>query len=239
MTKLIGPIGAFLMVIAAPMAHASLQLTYQIDALTPVNCGIAANPNPTVICGNITAAPITITTLSADSTSPGAPTSAEEDSATVKISNPDSVAHTIVINVASNGFTAPGAPPTITFFSNIGGAVAIGSLANLLSFQSCLDTTNTLAGCPGTARTVPVTPNITAGPSNYSAGDSGSIATLPTPYSIDEVIRLTLGAGTSLNFSASTILNETPEPMSVALLGSVLVLTGAIIRRKRKQTSIA
>jgi hypothetical protein len=27
--------------------------------------------------------------------------------------------------------------------------------------------------------------------------------------------------------------------MSVALLGSVLVLTGAIIRRKRKQTSIA
>ena len=85
---------------------------------------------------------------------------------------------------------------------------------------------------------LPASPSITA-TGSFQNDKSGTIGVLPTPYAIDEVITLTLGARSSMNFSASTTLTATPEPMSVALLGGVLVLTGGLMRRKRKQTSKA
>jgi len=247
MKKLIGPIGAFIMVVAAPMAHADLKLTYQITGDPLVDCGTALNPNPQVLCtntpGNLPGAPLQITGLTASSTSPGDPSGAEEDSTSLHILNNSGAIQTITISVASNGFMNPTAPPTIEFFSNIGGSVIHGSDDNKISFQSCGDLTNSLNGCPGSAATVPVTPDIRTGGQGgfWSAGDTGFVNTLAPPYSIDELIVLTLGAGAEINFSASTTLIATPEPMSVALVGGVLVLTAGVMRRKQRkqQTSKA
>jgi hypothetical protein len=44
-----------------------------------------------------------------------------------------------------------------------------------------------------------------------------------------------LGANSNLNVITSSVLTPVPEPMSVALLGGVLLLTTGAIRRKQKQ----
>jgi hypothetical protein len=245
MNKRIGPIGAFLMVLVAPMAHGALVLSYSINnnpsgPVINVNCTPVpiANPNPSVSCPSAAGPPLDIVLLGANSNSPGTPINAQEASATVEILNNSAFTQTITINVASNGFLTPTTPPGINFLSHIGGTVVVGSAANLLTFQSCGDLTNSLTGCPGTNQAPLQTPSITA-TGSFDNSTTGTIASLSAPYALDELITLTLGAGAEVNFSASTTLNSTPEPMSVALLGGILVLTGGIMRRKRKQASQA
>lgn len=229
-------LGLVLLTASVPLAHAGLEINYTIDALPTVTCGPVGGADPSVTCPNVTGPPLTITILGATSNSPGA-TPSEEDSAAVHISNTDTKSHTIVINVISTDFAIPTAPPTIELLSHIGGSIAIGSAANLLSFMSCVNTTNSqTVGCPASFNAPTITPSIVA--TGSFQGDSNSfISSLGQPYAIDEMITLTLGAGSSTNFSASTTLIQTPEPMSIALLGGVLLFTTGAIRRKRKQAS--
>jgi hypothetical protein len=46
-----------------------------------------------------------------------------------------------------------------------------------------------------------------------------------------------LGANSNLNVITSSVLTPVPEPMSIALLGGVLILTSGAIRRKRNQAA--
>jgi hypothetical protein len=238
MHKLTCLLAVLFLAVMAPMAHAGLEIVYSIDGGGPVTCGPVAGANPFVACANIVGPPLTINGLSADSNSPG-DTPTEEDSATVKIVNPDAVnSHTIVINVISTDFTTPVTPPAIELLSHIGGSVAVGATANLLSFISCVDTTNSqTAGCPANFNAPTITPAITA--TGSFQGDSNSlIGSLgPAAYAIDEQITLTLGAKGSMNFSASTTLVQTPEPMSIVFLGSVVLVCSGLARRKRKGAS--
>jgi hypothetical protein len=61
------------------------------------------------------------------------------------------------------------------------------------------------------------------------------INSLASPYAVGEYVSFYLGAGSSLNYSASTTLTNVPEPGSMLLLGSGLVgLAGAVRRRLKK-----
>ena len=64
---------------------------------------------------------------------------------------------------------------------------------------------------------------------------NGSIGTLSAPYSLQEKVTLTFNNAGSVNFVTSQVLTPVPEPMSIALLGAVFLLTSRSILRKRKQ----
>jgi len=220
----------------APLAHAGLEINYLIDGVAQPTCGPVAGSNPSVVCPSISGPPLTITILGASSNSPGG-TPSEETSAVVTLTNTTAASHTLVINVISTGFTMPTAPPTISLLSHIGGSVAVGAAGSLLSYISCVDTGNSqTAGCPAAFNAPTISPSITA-VGSFDGDSSSSIASLASPYAVDEKISLTLGANESMNFSASTTLVQTPEPMSIALLGGILLFTTGAIRRKRNQAS--
>ena len=48
-----------------------------------------------------------------------------------------------------------------------------------------------------------------------------------------EQINLTLGAGSEINFAASTTLTQpVPEPSAIALLGGAILLVGRMIKKR-------
>jgi hypothetical protein len=73
-----------------------------------------------------------------------------------------------------------------------------------------------------------------------SAKDAPVIVILslgPAAYALDEQLSIFLAPGESINFAGSTTLTPVPEPMSIALLGGVVLLTSRLIRRKQNQAS--
>src|ERR1035437_6414276 len=228
----------------APLAQASIQITWKIDG--GVNgsgsCIEATNFGPGdrfVDCGSFNSLDgnLHIRALTAASNSPGTAAQSNEASDTVRLFSSDlSASHTIHIDVASQDFALPTAPPDLTFLSHIGGTVVTGASGNAISYRSCVDQVNSLAGCPGTYQSAFSKPAVTAA-GTFEDNQSSFISPLLTGYAIDEQLDITIGAGGALGFQASTSLTPVPEPMSIALLGGVVLLTSRLIRRKRNQVS--
>jgi hypothetical protein len=238
MKNLSGFLGLALLATSVPLAHAGLQVTYTVDGGIPVICGPpVAGANPSQGCPSVIGPPLTITLLGASSNSPGG-TPSVEDSATVNLINTTTATHTIVINVISTGFNIPVTPPNIIMLSHIGGTVAVGAVGDAGSFISCVDTTNSqIAGCSGTTINAPTIASNLVVPGSFSGDSQTTITSLSASFAVDEQITITLGALENVNFSASTTLIQTPEPMSIAILGGVLLFTTGAIRRKRNQAS--
>src|SRR5579872_2797226 len=217
MKKVVGLLAVLLLAVTA---NAAIQISYQVDGGAVVICSLASSTGP-VTCPSVGGPPLDIISLTAFSNSPGTAVTTKETSATVDLNNSDTVSHTISISVAAQGFTTPVTPPNITLLSHVGGTVLAGSGANLLSYQSCVDTLNGLntisggiASCPaGSIASGVSAPAITAGGS-FQNDQTGSISSLSAPYALDEVFTITLGAGGDINFSASTTLSSVPEPAS-------------------------
>jgi len=230
MKKLMGVLpAAALLCVFSTLAHATIQIQYSIDGGAPVTCGPDASN--AVLCGGALS-PFLISFLGASSNSPGQPGIAEETSATVRIRNTTSATHNISIQVGSDGFTQPTTPPGVDFLSHIGGTVVTGSALNTLSFTSCLKESASLTPCFAPDGSVTGVPTIT-GVGSFSNDQTGTILSLTAPYSIGEHINLTLGAGSEINFAASTTLTQpVPEPASIALLGGVVLLAGRMIRKR-------
>ena len=110
-----------------------------------------------------------------------------------------------------------------------------------ISLVGCVDTTNTLpgasslAGCPATFNAPTITTTPTSSPYGPPA-TSLSISSLSGPYALDEKITVTLAAGANFDITATQTLVQTPEPMSIVLLGSLLLTVG-LVGRKHKQGS--
>lgn len=216
----------------APLAQASIQITYSIDGGAPVVCGPIAGPS--VTCAN-TLSPIAITTLSAFSNSPGNPLLALETSATVNLANVTAVSHSITIQVGSDGFTSPTNPPGVDFLSHIGGTVAVAGAADFLSFKSCIFLGSSLTPCIGGVSTLTGTPGIvTIGA--FSNDQSGTITSgLTSPFSLGEQITIVLAGGADVNFSASsTLTQQVPEPASIALLGAIVLFAARHAKSLRR-----
>src|SRR5438105_4598097 len=117
MNRLIGALAAVLVALSAPLANAAIQISYSVNGGPPVVCGTNPVSSGPVVCAAVSAAPVTISLISASSNSPGTPALAQEFGSTLVIQS--SAAATLDLYIASQDFVAPTAPPDITFASSI------------------------------------------------------------------------------------------------------------------------
>lgn len=224
----------------APLAHAALQISYQEtspSAVGPTVCGSGPSAGP-VTC-SATLPGITIDVLSASSNSPGTAVNAHQFGSTLEITTTSAVV--VKVWFAAQDFTAPTAPPPVDYSSNLSLTSITGS--GTVALMGCVDGANGLAPPTGTFCGAPEasltnTPLTFSGVTALANTVSTTLTSLHGPYSLGEVLTLTLAAGSNINVITSQVLTPVPEPASIVLLGGVLLLgAGRLIRRNRKQVS--
>jgi hypothetical protein len=163
------------------------------------------------------------------SNSPGTPTGATLFSTSLRLENTSGAQQTILISVGDTGFTAP--IGSVTFLNNLAGTVVTGGAGNLLSSIACLDTADGQNACPATYATPTINAAITV-PGAGSNTTTLSIGALAGPYSMTELISLTLDAGALLNYVSSSQVTPAPEPTTLGILGLGLLGLAAVRRRQ-------
>ena len=250
MKKLAGFLGAVGMLAVAPLAHADFTISYQVGALgaivqcadSPSNTLATCSPNP------IVAPPVTIKTLSGSSNSPGGVPfpNANQSGSTVDVVA--TAATTVTFWFSAQDFSFPTAPPgSINWTANLQFTSQVGT--GTLNLENCVDQANgnTPSTLPG--RTIPgfctspagilnndplLWSGITTPPSDTV---HSSISTLSPLYALQQMLTVVFTTPGEINFVTSQVLTPVPEPMSIALLGAVFLLTSRSILRKRKQAS--
>jgi len=149
-------------------------------------------------------------------------------SSATSVTNNSSASHTISILASSQDYTLP-TGTGVLIESGMGASVSTGTL--VATFQSYADKANALAGISD------FTLGLQTCSFNGSTCDTGSAAGTFTktagPYSLTSVANLTLSGGGIANFSAHENVKNVPEPESLVLIGSSLVLfAGLGFKRK-------
>ena len=227
---------SFLCVIAvvgcAPLAQATMQLSFQINGGFPTVCATSPAEMGLLTCLPITGRGVTITNFSAQSDAPRWPTESHEVYSTLDITNTSSSTQLVTLWVSAENFTFPTAPPgTITFDSEV--ALTSTTATGSVGFTSCLDTSSGLASRTGTFCSAG--PSLTNVPQSYSGASSeqntvSTVITSPSSlFSLSEEITLTLSKAATLNVIMSQILTPVviPEPTSIALLGGAMLFITA------------
>jgi len=247
MKKRIGLFGALAMMAIAPLAHADYQIAYQIGGGAITSClDNADNQNLSSMACGTTASGITLTGLTGGSNSPGVPSLADEFSSSGRLVN-NNTTGTVTIHIwySAAGFTMPvtgGSVTAINYASNSSGtSVQVVGGASTLGLESCAD--ETAAGGVGSNFCSAPAATLTNPVLNYPNGLGGSVnnsimevfSPLTATYSLEQEVTVVLNNGDTVNFSDSQGLTPVPEPMSIALLGGVLLVTVRTIQRRRKQ----
>jgi hypothetical protein len=263
MKRHIGLFGVLAALAIAPMAHANYEIAFQVagGAFTPC----LNNPDSTNTTTNASGNPLTGGTVACSasgpggigvnftgtSDSPGSPGLADEFSSVGSITNNSGSTQTVTIWYLAQGFTQPttgGGVTGVNYASSLSGTgVRITGAGASNGLESCVD-----MGAGGTGTSFCLNPfsassdlhNVTQTyPTGLGTSVSNSVsstfAPLTAPYSLEQKITIVLEAGDIANFSDSQALTPVPEPVSVALLGGVLLLTGRAIQRKRKKQGAA
>ena len=177
---------------------------------------------------------LVFTIYGATSNSPGTPINSDVLQATVQLTNPTAADESIILRVGDIGFTAPAG--SVVLANNISGTVVTGGATNLFSSIACADPGDGQSNCAGAFQTPLAVANITL-PGSGASSNTLPIAALLGPYSLTEVINLTLAPGANINFSASADVTPAGEPAGLAVLGFGLVGLGWIVSRRRNDVS--
>jgi hypothetical protein len=173
--------------------------------------------------------------LGASSNSPGTPANGDVTQAAVRVTNSSGATQSIVLRAGDTGFTAPSGATVLS--NNISGTVVTGSPANLFSSSACANPSDAQNSCAGAFQTAVINSNITQSNSSGANSNNLAIASLLAPFSLTEVLDITLGAGSVITFSASADVVPAGEPASLALMGVGLVGLGWIVSRRRTVSS--
>lgn len=197
------------------------------------------------ICGGVNAcspgttftdsAGVQFTVLGASSNSPGTPTGADVTQASVRVTNNTGGTQMLVLRAGDVGFTAPSG--AVTLSNQISGTVVTGNAANLFSSMACANPTNGQNSCSGAFQTAAINSNITQSNTAGSNFNNIGIASLGTPFSLTELIDMTLGTGTVLTYTGSADVTPVSEPgtLGMLLVGMLGTTTMLELRRRRRR----
>jgi len=251
MKKLAGFLGAVGILAVAPLAHANLQLTYSLNGAAGVICAtsVTGSPDTSATCfpsaTNIggPGGGVIVTNFSGAGQQAIPPT--QQLGSALHILNNTGVAQTLILFISDQFFTSPVAPPPILWTGSLAFTSTGGTPTTTLDLQNCIGPGNILqpgAGAPPTFCTGGQT--LDSNQQSFSGAGSSNVDTvtkvissLSSPYSLSQRITLSMAPGASFNIDTSQVLTQVPEPMSIALLGGVLLVTAGAIRRKRGQAS--
>lgn len=172
---------------------------------------------------------VQFTVLGASSNSPGTPNGADVTQASVRVTNATGATQSLILRAGDVGFTAPSG--AVVLSNQISGTVVTGNAANLFSSMACADPTDTQNNCSGAFQTAAINSNITQGNTAGSNFNNLGIASLGTPFSLTEVIDMTLGTGTVLTYTGSADVAPVAEPATLAILG--IGILGLLMVRRR------
>lgn len=238
-------IGALAMVIA-PMAHADFVISYNSGG-GAIQCSPSGAPDTGTTCftaqtniGTV-ANPILIQNLSGNSNSPGTSSLSRQAGSVFDIETGASGA-TVTIWLAAQNFAMPIAPPALAI-QDVSSLTLIPTQGTgTVALQSCIDQNNGTAPPNGTycgaAGDLKINSSLGyTDTTSHSVDVTGFTTSLSAPFSLSQMVTLTLGANTILEVQTRQVLTPVPEPFSIALLGGVILLTTRSIRRKRNQIS--
>lgn len=244
MKKLSSFLGVLAMAVVAPLAHADFEITINgVDC----NSSVSATPNGSLAC--LAESPVPgVTILAVSTQGQQLANLTQQFSTTLSLENESSSAVTITIGLGVSNFSSPTIPPAPSVMDVSGLTVNQTNGSSIVNLKSCVDLSNglilpTFCSSPAPGMAPPNTQITVAGALTKSNNSASNITTLTAPFSLTQLLTIVLAPGTpgsptSLNLTASQVLTPVPEPMSVALLGGVLLLAGRAIRRKQKGTSV-
>jgi hypothetical protein len=174
----------------------------------------------------------------ASSNQPGTPVMGELQITSLTLSNSDTVAHTLHIQLSDTSFANPPGSPLL-LSSAIGGSYAGASPGGSnAEFRSWADATNALFGHGTTTG-----PQLNSGPgpgptfnADFTPGTATTLFARGGAYSLTNQIDITLSGGTGADFAGSTAtLPSVPAPAGLALVLSGLPLLGLgrLLRRQK------
>lgn len=224
---------AILIMGMATPARAALDIWASTTNTTPVagdQIATAGSGSTATFSGNVGSFSINLLATSSDS--PGSPTFAKLTGTTLSITNSGGSTANLYISLGDTGFTGPLTPPDIGVNSHIGVTTVIDNAANTMTFTSYVN--NGPAGAQnGTSGTAvgPTSPQILTGSDHKDA--YATLTSLSSGFSITQLLAITLGAGSEINFSTNTTLSSVPEPSTMALAGlGMLGFVGYGLRRR-------